>query len=89
MNKVKTIKAGYAGGILFIAFFLICSVWGVMLGTPELKELHFNILQMSLPGFSFTAIGYLIGLVESFIYGWLAGAFIVWICKKICVNGDK
>lgn len=89
MNKVNTTKAGYVGGILFTAFFLVCSVWGAVLGTAALKELHFNILQIALPGFSFSLLGYAIGIIEAFVYGWIAGAFLVWLCKKLCVNDGK
>lgn len=89
MNKFNKVKAGYAGGIFIAAFFLICSVWGFLLGAPELKELHLNLLRLAFPGFGFTVFAYLLGLVEAFVYGWIGGVFLVWLCEKICIEGEK
>ncbi len=88
-NKISVTKAGYVGGILSVAFFIVCSMWGGLLGAPELKELHWNILRIAFPGFGLGVFGYVVGLVEAFVYGWAVGAFFVWLCRKICVNGDK
>jgi len=89
MNNLSVNKTGYAVGILSVVFFLICSVWGVLLASPGLKEFHFNFLQVTFPGFSFTVLGYAIGLVEAFIYGWAAGALFAWLCKKVCVESKS
>lgn len=85
MDKLNINQTGYVVGFVSLVFFLLCSVWGVLLG-PELKDLHFNLLQMAYPGFAFTAIGYTIGLIESFIYGWFFGALFAWLCRRVCVS---
>jgi len=89
MNKTKITNAGYVGGLFVAAFFLVCSVWGMLLSAPELKELHLNLLRLAFPGFGFTFLGYVLGLAEAFVYGWLGGAFVVWLCEKLCVARDK
>ena len=89
MNKFNKTRAGYAGGVFVVAFFVICAAWGILLGAPELKELHLNLLRLTFPGFGFSFSGYLIGLVEAFVYGWVGGVFLVWLCEKICVGGKK
>jgi len=86
MNKLNITKTGYVVGIISVVLYVICTVWGVLLGSQELKELHVKLLEMAFPGFSFTFIGYIIGLVESFVYGWLFGVFLAWLCRKICVS---
>ncbi len=86
MNNLNIKKTGYALGIISVVFFLACSVWGVFLPAPELKELHFNFLRIAFPGFSFTVLGYIAGIIEAFVYGWFAGVFFAWICKKICAG---
>ncbi len=89
MNKINIIKAGYVGGTFFVAFFLVCTTWGALLGTPALKELHLSLLQVTFPGFSFAVSGYVLGLVEAFAYGWFGGVFFTWLCKKMCANDEK
>lgn len=77
-------KIGIVLGIVFVAFFLICTVYGGLFADVALKELHLQIVQLMYPGFAFTAIGYLIGTVEAFVYGWILGALFVWLHNKIC-----
>jgi len=84
MKNLNINKIGCIVGIISAVFFLICSVWGVFFSSTELKELHFNLLQLAYPGFDFTFFGYILSLVEAFLYGWLIGAFFVWLHNKIC-----
>ncbi len=86
MEKLNVNKIGYVVGILSVLFFLVCSVWGGIFTSPTLKALHYGFLQISYPGFTFTAIGYLIGLAESFIYGWVMGALFAWLHQIVCVE---
>jgi len=89
MNHLNINKTGYTVGILTAVFFIICIFWGVLLTDPVLKELHYNILRLSFPGFAFTAAGVITGLIESFVYGWFFGALLAWLCKKMCVVEQK
>jgi len=86
MNKSNLNKTGYVVGIISVLFYLVCSFWGGLFVAPALKALHLSLLQLTYPGFAFTISGYLIGLVEAFIYGWVIGVLFVWLCKKLCVE---
>ncbi len=54
---------------LFLAIsFLLCIGWGLI--TPYSMHMH-NAWAALLPGFKWlTPLGFLIGLVESYLYGW-------------------
>ncbi len=86
MNNLHIIKTGNAFGILSVIFFLFCMAWGFLLTDPVLKELHVNILRIAYPGFTMSLIGAVIGLVETFIYGWIFGALFAWVCRKVCIS---
>jgi len=81
--KITPSKNGVVVGILFALFFVVCMAWGMILKAPELIELHQQLLVLSYPGFSFSLTGLIIGLMESFVYGWLLGAGYGWIKEKI------
>ena len=85
MNHINITKTGNVVGIISIAFFLLCLIWGVILTDPVLKELHTNIIRITYPGFTISIGGVIIGLIEAFIYGWLFGVLSSWLCKKICI----
>ncbi len=86
MEKISISKMGYVVGILSIAFFLVCSVWGWVFASATLRALHFNFLQITYPWFSFTVGGYAIGFVEAAIYGWTTGAIFAWLYNVINVG---
>ncbi|MBL4644509.1 MAG: hypothetical protein JKX80_01445 [Candidatus Pacebacteria bacterium] len=86
MKNSNVTKVGYVVGAISVGSFLVCSVWGVFLPSVALKELHFLLLQLVYPGFAFTAIGYAVGILEAFVYGWIIGASFVWLHKKICTH---
>lgn len=88
MNHLNITKTGNIVGVISVAFFLLCMAWGAVLVDPILKELHVNILRIAYPGFSMSFAGAIIGIVEAFIYGWLFGALLSWLCRKICIS-DK
>jgi hypothetical protein len=84
----KILKTGNVVGSLAILFFLACMVWGTFLTDPVLKELHLNFLRITYPGFSMSFLGAVIGIIESFVYGWVFGALFAWLCRKACVLGE-
>jgi hypothetical protein len=86
MNNLSIKKTGNLIGILSVVFFVLCMFWGILLTDPVLKELHVNILRIVFPGFTMSFIGTVIGTVESFIYGWVFGVLLAWLCRKICVT---
>lgn len=62
-------------GCWAVVTFLVCIVWGLV--TPGALHMH-DLLQTVLPGFRWlTVSGFLIGLVESFLYGAYAGLLFV------------
>jgi len=85
MNNINIIKSGNVFGVLWVAIFGLCMAWGLVLLDPVLKELHLNILRIVYPGFSMSFVGIVIGVVESFIYGWLIGVLFAWLCRKVCI----
>ena len=86
MNNLNIRNTGYVVGIVSVLFFLICSVWGVVLTSAALVQLHIMLLQLAYPGFAFTIVGYSIGIIEAFVYGWVFGASFAWLCKKVCIG---
>lgn len=51
--------------------YLVCILWGLV--TPEALHMH-QLLEISLPGFHWLSpFGFVIGLVESFLFGAYAG----------------
>ncbi len=86
MNKLDINKTGYVVGIISVLFYLVCTFWGGLFAAPALRALHFSFLQIAYPGFAFTVVGYLIGLVEAFIYGWVTGVLFVLLYKNISIE---
>jgi len=86
MNNLSIKKIGNIVGIASLAFFFLCIVWGVFIVSPDLKELHYNLVLITYPGFSFGLIGILIGAVEAYVYGLIIGAFFGFLCKKFSVE---
>ena len=62
-------------GIFAAVSFVVCVLWGLIVPAP----LHMTQgLEIALPGFEWlTPEGFLIGLVESFLYGIYAGLVFV------------
>lgn len=86
MNNLNIYRSGYVFGLISILFFLVCMAWGTILFDPALNELHINLLRIAYPGFSMSLTGAIIGVFESFVYGWLFGAILAWACRKICIS---
>lgn len=66
---------GNALSLFFALTFTICIVWGLF--TPE--SLHMHVAWESLlPGFQFVSFpSFLIGLVETYLYGWYVALVLV------------
>lgn len=88
MNNLNTKKTGKVMGIISVAFFLLCMVWGVVLVDPTLKTLHANILRIVYPGFAMSFVGFLMGIIEAFIYGWILGVLFAWLHNRFSIK-DK
>jgi len=82
--NLRVTKIGHITGIVSNFFFLACILWGAILVAPELKDFHYNLIRVIYPGYSTTVLGFIIGLVESYVYGWLIGAGFARLCNKIC-----
>ncbi len=82
MKNLSALKIGLTFGVFSIGFYLLCILWGGLFQSVELKELHFQLLQLTYPGFSYTILGYFIGIIETFIYGYVIGIFFTFLCKK-------
>lgn len=69
--KIVTGALGLWASISFIA----CVLWGLFM--PESLHMH-AFLEMVLPGFKWLSWwGFLLGLIESFLYGFYAGFIYV------------
>jgi len=74
-DLMKITSVGHAVSLFFVITFLICIVWGLV--TPPSLHMH-PAWQDLLPGFEFgTLTGILIGLVESYLYGWYVAILFV------------
>lgn len=75
--KVVTWSLALFGGVTFV----VCVLYGLVV--PE--SLHMaSFLEAVLPGFEWlTPLGFLIGLVESFLYGVYAGVVYVPIYNRL------
>ncbi len=86
MKNLSINKIGLVFGILSVVFYIVCTAWGSLFSDVALKALHLQLLQLAYPGFAYTAIGYIVGLIEAVIYGWAIGALLAYTHNKICVE---
>ncbi len=84
--KSYTIKAGLVWAGLSVAFFFLCMLWGWVLIDATLKTLHFNLLQITYPGFGISIAGISIAIAEAVLYGFLFGTLYVWLTKVFGVS---
>lgn len=67
--------------------FVFCVAYG--LATPETLHMH-GFLEQVLPGFKWLTLqGFVIGLVESFLYGAYAGMVYVPVCNFFARRFDR
>ena len=65
---MKITSLGHALSLFLVITFLICIGWGLV--TPPALHMH-GAWEDLLPGFEFlTPLGFGIGLIESYLYGW-------------------
>lgn len=89
MNKKYLARVGWSLSIFFIIGYIICLLWEFLLFDSSLRELHHQLLAISLPGFKWLSIGsFILGLVEVFVYGWIAAIIFVWV-RTLCCRGKK
>ncbi len=75
--KIVTWSLGLFGAVTFV----VCALYGLIV--PEPLQMT-NWLQQVLPGFRWLSLsGFLIGLVESFLYGAYAGLVFSWIYNAL------
>ncbi len=75
--KILTWSLGLFGAVSF----LICVAYGLI--APEPLHMH-QALEAVLPGFRWLTVGgFLLGLVESFLYGVYAGLVFGWIYNAL------
>ena len=87
--KSYTFKMGLVGAGLFVGFYALCMLWGMPISDSVLQTLHYNLLQIAYPGFAYTTIGLLWGLLESILYGFGFGVLFVWLTKVCCVTTHR
>ena len=72
---MRIIPVGNALSLFLAITFSICIVWGLF--TPASMHMH-GAWEPLLPGFQFiSASSFVIGLVESYLYGWYAALVFV------------
>ena len=65
----------WALGLWCAVSFVLCVIWGLL--TPESLHMH-QFLEMVLPAFRWlTWWGFILGLIESFLWGFYAGIVFV------------
>ena len=72
---MKITPVGHSLSLFLLVSYLLCVGWGSV--TPSSLHMH-PAWQDLLPGFEFeTLTGFLIGLVESYLYGWYIALLFV------------
>lgn len=85
MEKVGFAKISWTISLFFVALYLICLGWGVLLTDPVLKTLHHQLLSLIFPGFIWLSFGSFVwGLILSFAYGWIGAIIFVWLRRLCC-----
>lgn len=72
--------AGLALGALFSVTYVLCVLWDIALPRYAMHQVWAPLL----PGFAWLGIGgFLIGLVETFIYGVYGGVFFAYLYNHL------
>lgn len=84
MLKLKTWM--WTLGLLFCQTFILCVLWNIWHPRP----VYIHILETVLPGFEWLSMtSFIIGLLESFLYGLYAAVSLVFIHNAIHGKGQK
>lgn len=77
--KVQWRAAGHATSLLLAAFFVVCVVWGLLVPGAQMHRVWGPLL----PGFEWISWPmFLLGLAESYAYGWLIAAPWAWLYNR-------
>ena len=69
--KVVSLSLGVSAAVSFV----VCVIWGLIM--PESLHMH-GFLELVLPGFQWLSVGsFVVGIVESFLFGVYAGIVYV------------
>lgn len=74
---MKTGKVSLALGLTSAVIFVVCFVWDLILPTLAMLPTKF------LPWVNLTFAGFVLGIVETFIYALGIGALFAWIYNRI------
>ncbi len=78
---MKIRSVGNALSLFFVITFIICIGWGLL--TPPTLHMH-GAWEGFLPGFEFlTPLGFGLGLIESYLYGWYIALVFVPLYNRI------
>ena len=81
--KLSTKKVGWVLSIMFSLGYTIDFLWALT-QKGDLQILYVNLLKIIYLKFSgLNLLSYILGLVQSFIWGWITAAVFVWLWHKI------
>ncbi len=73
MNGLKISTVGWSLGGLLAISYVLCVIWDVLF--PNLAM--YPTWQQLLPGFGWTAIGLIVGFIETLVYGFYIAVIFV------------
>lgn len=81
--RLSIARLGNALGLLFMALFVLCVAWDGIFPGQAMR----SVWAPALPWFDWLGFGdFLLGLVEAFLYGWIAAALFVPIWNWVGVE---
>ena len=73
MEKLSIRSVGHATSLFLAITYLVCLLFDFMFSEMAM----YTVWEKLLPGFRFSGIGLLIGLLESYSYGWYFA--LIWV----------
>lgn len=74
-------------GLFFVILFIVCFVWFYLRAGSDSEPLHNSLLALSFFGWSgMNLVSFILGLIQSFIWGYLAVA--LWRLSGIFFKGS-
>ena len=83
VSQVPIITLGLSLSVFFAITYLLCLAFILIIPDVGMHEPWFQFL----PGFSLSALGILLGLVESVAYGWYVGLLFGWLFNFFAARG--